>query len=79
MLKLLFGAAIGAAAAWFLDPERGQSRREELRGKAQGTVGRVQEKASGTARSPASTTPPSRRRSRARCSGPRTRRRGTSR
>ena len=27
MLKLLTGAAIGAAAVWFLDPERGGDRR----------------------------------------------------
>jgi osmotically-inducible protein OsmY len=34
MLKLLFGAAIGAAAAWFLDPNDGTRRRNETRDKA---------------------------------------------
>jgi gas vesicle protein len=29
MLKLLIGAAIGAAAVWFLDPHHGTSRREQ--------------------------------------------------
>jgi osmotically-inducible protein OsmY len=34
MLKLLFGAAIGAAAAWFLDPNDGTRRRNVARDKA---------------------------------------------
>jgi osmotically-inducible protein OsmY len=34
MLKLLFGAAIGAAAAWFLDPRDGTRRRNVARDKA---------------------------------------------
>jgi osmotically-inducible protein OsmY len=34
MLKLLFGAAIGAAAAWFLDPNDGTRRRNVTRDKA---------------------------------------------
>jgi osmotically-inducible protein OsmY len=33
MLKILFGAAIGAAAAWFLDPNDGTRRRHVLRDK----------------------------------------------
>jgi osmotically-inducible protein OsmY len=33
MLKLLFGAAIGAAAAWFLDPNDGTRRRHVTRDK----------------------------------------------
>jgi osmotically-inducible protein OsmY len=34
MLKLLIGAAIGAAAAWFLDPDAGARRRNVARDKA---------------------------------------------
>jgi osmotically-inducible protein OsmY len=34
MRKLLFGAAIGAAAAWFLDPNDGTRRRDITRDKA---------------------------------------------
>jgi osmotically-inducible protein OsmY len=34
MFKLLFGAAIGAAAAWFLDPNDGTRRRNQTRDKA---------------------------------------------
>ena len=34
MFKLLIGAAIGAAAAWFLDPERGGDRRTQALGYA---------------------------------------------
>lgn len=34
MLKLLFGAAIGAAVAWFLDPNDGTRRRNMARDKA---------------------------------------------
>jgi osmotically-inducible protein OsmY len=34
MLKLLFGAAIGAGAAWFLDPNHGPRRRDMVRDKA---------------------------------------------
>jgi osmotically-inducible protein OsmY len=34
MFKLLFGAAIGAAAAWFLDPNDGTRRRNTTRDKA---------------------------------------------
>src|SRR5688500_4628819 len=34
MLKLLFGAAAGFAAAWFLDPNDGTRRRHVLRDKA---------------------------------------------
>jgi osmotically-inducible protein OsmY len=33
MLKLLFGAALGAAAAWFLDPNDGTRRRNVVRDK----------------------------------------------
>jgi osmotically-inducible protein OsmY len=34
MLKLIFGAALGAAAAWFLDPNDGTRRRNVTRDKA---------------------------------------------
>lgn len=34
MSKILFGAAIGAAAAWFLDPNDGTRRRHVVRDKA---------------------------------------------
>jgi osmotically-inducible protein OsmY len=34
MFKILFGAAIGAAAAWFLDPKDGIRRRHVVRDKA---------------------------------------------
>ena len=34
MLKVLLGAAIGFAAAWFLDPDAGARRRETLQEKA---------------------------------------------
>src|ERR687895_405938 len=34
MFKILFGAAIGAAAAWFLDPNDGTRRRNVVRDKA---------------------------------------------
>ena len=34
MLKILFGAAIGVAAAWFLDPNDGTRRRNVVRDKA---------------------------------------------
>jgi gas vesicle protein len=34
MFKILFGAAIGAAAAWFLDPNDGTRRRNLVRDKA---------------------------------------------
>jgi osmotically-inducible protein OsmY len=34
MLKLIFGAALGAAAAWFLDPNDGTRRRNTTRDKA---------------------------------------------
>jgi osmotically-inducible protein OsmY len=34
MFKVLFGAAIGAAAAWFLDPNDGTRRRNVVRDKA---------------------------------------------
>jgi osmotically-inducible protein OsmY len=33
MLKLLFGAAIGAGTAWFLDPDHGPRRRDMVRDK----------------------------------------------
>jgi osmotically-inducible protein OsmY len=33
MFKILFGAAIGAAAAWFLDPDNGTRRRHVARDK----------------------------------------------
>ena len=34
MLKVLLGAAIGFAAAWFLDPDAGEGRRKTMQEKA---------------------------------------------
>jgi osmotically-inducible protein OsmY len=44
MFKLLIGAAIGGAAIWFLDPERGGGRRTQALGIAQKGKQRVTEK-----------------------------------
>jgi osmotically-inducible protein OsmY len=45
MLKLLFGGAIGAAAAWFLDPNDGTRRRHVARDKAMKYVRRGKDEA----------------------------------
>jgi osmotically-inducible protein OsmY len=44
MFKLLIGAAIGGAAIWFLDPDRGGGRRTQALGIAQKGKQRVTEK-----------------------------------
>jgi osmotically-inducible protein OsmY len=44
MFKLLIGAAIGGAAMWFLDPDRGGGRRTQALGVAQKGKQRVTEK-----------------------------------
>jgi osmotically-inducible protein OsmY len=44
MFKLLIGAAIGGAAMWFLDPDRGGGRRTQALGIAQKGKQRVTEK-----------------------------------
>jgi osmotically-inducible protein OsmY len=49
MLKLLFGAAIGAAAAWFLDPNDGARRRNVTRDKAMKYARQGKEQAAQTA------------------------------
>jgi len=50
MFKILFGAAIGAAAAWFLDPRDGTRRRDVVRDKtmkyARRGTGKVAQQAS---------------------------------
>jgi osmotically-inducible protein OsmY len=46
MLKLIFGAALGAAAAWFLDPNDGTRRRNMTRDKALKLARKGQEQAS---------------------------------
>ena len=43
MFKLLLGAAIGAAAAWFLDPNEGTRRRKDVQDKAGGLKGKAAE------------------------------------
>jgi osmotically-inducible protein OsmY len=45
MLKILIGAAIGAAAAWFLDPNDGTRRRNVLRDKTMKYARRGKEEA----------------------------------
>jgi osmotically-inducible protein OsmY len=45
MFKILFGAAIGAAAAWFLDPNEGTRRRNVLRDKTMKYARRGKEEA----------------------------------
>ena len=45
MLKLIFGAALGAAAAWFLDPNDGTRRRNTTRDKALKLARKGQEQA----------------------------------
>jgi len=55
MFKLLFGAAIGAAAAWFLDPNDGTRRRNMARDKAARYARQGKDQAAGQASSAAST------------------------
>jgi osmotically-inducible protein OsmY len=45
MFKILFGAAIGAAAAWFLDPNDGARRRNVVRDKTMKNVRRGRDEA----------------------------------
>jgi osmotically-inducible protein OsmY len=45
MFKILFGAAIGAAAAWFFDPNEGTRRRNVLRDKTMKYARRGKEEA----------------------------------
>src|ERR687895_793841 len=49
LLTLLFGAAAGAAAAHFLDPDSGTRRRNQLRDKAASKAGTAKEQVAGTA------------------------------
>jgi osmotically-inducible protein OsmY len=49
MFKILFGAAIGAAAAWFLDPNDGTRRRHLVRDKSMKYARRGKEEAARTA------------------------------
>ena len=52
MLKVLLGAAIGFAAAWFLDPDAGARRRETLQEKAASYVRTGGEEAAAVQRIP---------------------------
>jgi osmotically-inducible protein OsmY len=47
MRKLLFGAVIAAAARWFLHPEQGNQRREQIRDKTMGFGRKAKEGAAG--------------------------------
>src|ERR687895_138490 len=49
MFKILFGAAIGAAAAWFLDPNEGTRRRNVVRDKTMKYARQGKEQAAGKA------------------------------
>jgi osmotically-inducible protein OsmY len=53
MFKILIGAAIGAAAAWFLDPNDGTQRRNTMLGKAHALKGKATAAAPGAGREPA--------------------------
>jgi osmotically-inducible protein OsmY len=53
MFKILFGAAIGAAAAWFLDPNDGARRRDAARHKTTTIKGKATAAAPGVGREPA--------------------------
>jgi osmotically-inducible protein OsmY len=55
MFKILFGAAIGAAAAWFLDPNDGTRRRNVLRDKSMKYARKGKDQAAGKATYAAST------------------------
>ena len=52
MFKILIGAAIGAAAAWFLDPNDGTRRRNVVRDKAMKVKGKATAAAPGIGRGP---------------------------
>lgn len=43
MLGLVLGGAVGAAAAWLYEPEKGQERREALRNQVRDLTGRADE------------------------------------
>jgi gas vesicle protein len=47
MLKVLVGAAIGFAAAWFMDSKEGEQRRAAVKEKAAGAAGKGKEQAAG--------------------------------
>jgi gas vesicle protein len=47
MLKMLVGAAIGFAAAWFMDSKEGEQRRTAVKEKAAGAAGKGKEQAAG--------------------------------
>jgi osmotically-inducible protein OsmY len=49
MFKILFGAAIGAAAAWFLDPDNGTRRRHVVGAKSAKYARQCKEQAAGKA------------------------------
>jgi gas vesicle protein len=47
MLKLLVGAALGFAAAWFMDTKEGEQRRAVVKERATGIAGKGKEQAKG--------------------------------
>jgi gas vesicle protein len=49
MFKLLIGAAIGFAAAWFMDSKEGEQRRALVKDKATTVAGKGKEQAAGVA------------------------------
>jgi hypothetical protein len=49
MFKLLIGAAIGFAAAWFMDTKEGEQRRALVKDKATTVAGKGKEQAAGVA------------------------------
>ncbi len=49
MFKLLLGAAIGYAAAWFMDSKEGAQRRAMVKDKAGSAAGKGKEQAAGVA------------------------------
>ena len=55
MLKYLFAATIGAALAYFLDPDRGRRRRNVARDRIAATIRRTSRRVESTARYAAST------------------------
>jgi gas vesicle protein len=49
MFKLLIGAAIGFAAAWFMDSKEGEGRRALVKDKATTVAGKAKEQGAGVA------------------------------
>ena len=47
MFKLLAGAAMGFAAAWFMDSKEGEGRRALVKEKASGVAGKAKQQVSG--------------------------------